>query len=413
MLNELGKRAKIASMQLNLLETKQKNEALKSMANAIIQNCELILQENLKDINIAKQSGLSEVLIERLTLNKKRVFDMSQGILNISLLKDPIGEVDKMWRSEDNLLIGKQKVPIGVIGIIYESRPNVTTDASALCFKTSNSLILRGGKETINTNKILVSILREALKQNDINEDAILLIEDTSRQVALELMKLNKYLDVLIPRGSANLIKTVVQNATVPVIETGSGNCHIYVDKDADLQMATNIIINAKTQRPTVCNAAETLIIHKDIAKEFLPKIETELKKFSVELRADERAFKILQDVIRADEKDWKSEFLDFILAIKVVNSIDEAIFHINNYNTKHSESIITNDYFAAQKFLKQIDAACVYVNASTRFSDGEMFGFGAEIGISTQKLHARGPMGLEALTSTKYIIYGQGECRK
>lgn len=413
MLNELGKRAKKASLELAKLDSLKKNEALKTMAQNLQASFEEILKENQKDILQAKKDEISEVLIKRLTLSKEKIFSMSKDILNIALLNDPIAKVDKMWKNEDGLLIGKKRVPLGVIGLIYESRPNVTSDASAICFKSSNAVILRGGKEAINTNKILVSLLRQALAKHNINQDAILLIENSSKELAREFMNLNEFIDVLIPRGSQKLINYVMQNSSIPVIQTGSGNCHIYVDKDADLKMAKDIIINAKTQNPSVCNSLETLVLHQDIVKEFLEDFKKDVKQLKLELRADEQAYKFLKDAKLATKQDWEEEFLDYILAIKTVENLDEAIKHINFYSSKHSESIISNNYFACEKFLDEIDSACVYVNASTRFSDGERFGFGAEIGISTQKLHARGPMSLEEMTCTKYIIYGQGQSRK
>ncbi|WP_271494185.1 glutamate-5-semialdehyde dehydrogenase [Enterococcus sp. 5H] len=410
---QLGKQAKATAYQLGLMDTKTKNELLLHMADELENNSEKILAENQKDLSNAKENNITDTMLDRLRLTKERIKDMADGIRQVATLPDPIGEVDKMWKNEDGLMIGKQRVPIGVIGIIYESRPNVTTDAASLCFKTGNAVILRGGKEAFYSNKILVAVLQQALKQKNSSPFAIQFVDDTSRETAQQLMKLNDYLDVLIPRGGANLIKTVLTTATVPVIETGTGNCHVYIDKDAQLEMATNIIVNAKCQRPSVCNSAETLLIHKEVATEFLPVIETALNEYNVELRADERASAIFKQSIPATEEDWATEFLDYILAVKVVDSLDEAIQHINQYNTKHSESIISDNYFATQQFLQQVDAAAVYANASTRFTDGFVFGFGAEIGISTQKLHARGPMGLTELTSTKYIVYGDGQYRK
>lgn len=383
-LKQLGQQAKEASYTLGLMDTRQKNTLLNKMAAAIEANTLRILQANALDLEQAATHGISETMQDRLRLTEERITAMAEGIRQVATLPDPIGEVDKMWRNEAGLLIGQQRVPLGVIGIIYESRPNVTTDAASLCFKSGNAVILRGGKEAFHSNQILVTILQEALIQEAVSPHLIQFVDDTSRETAQQLMRLNDYLDVLIPRGGANLIKTVLTTATVPVIETGTGNCHIYVDKDAQLTMATEIIVNAKCQRPSVCNAAETLLIHQEVAEAFLPTIEKALKEFHVELRADERALAIFE----------------------------EAIQHINRYNTKHSESIISDNYFATQQFLQQVDAAAVYANASTRFTDGFEFGFGAEIGISTQKLHARGPMGLAELTSTKYVIYGNGQAR-
>ncbi|MGC6769109.1 glutamate-5-semialdehyde dehydrogenase [Enterococcus sp. LJL51] len=408
----LGQQAKTAAYQLGLLDTKRKNELLLAMAKQLEKSIPLILEANKNDLAAAEENGISETMQDRLRLTEERIFAMADGIRQVAGLNDPIGEVEKMWKNEDGLMIGKQRVPLGVIGIIYESRPNVTTDAASLCFKSGNAVILRGGKEAFQSNQVLVSILQQALSDSDFSPYAIQFVDDTSRETAKKLMTLNGYLDVLIPRGGANLIKTVLETATVPVIETGTGNCHIYIDKDAQLKMATDITVNAKCQRPSVCNSAETLLIHKDVAQDFLPVIEEALSEYNVELRADERAQAILKQSIPATEADWGTEFLDFILAVKVVNSLDEAIAHINKYNTKHSESIISDNYFATQQFLQQVDAAAVYANASTRFTDGFVFGFGAEIGISTQKLHARGPMGLDELTSTKYIVYGDGQYR-
>ena len=409
----LGKQAKETAYKLGLMDTKTKNDLLQCMADELEKNTDDILAENQKDLAKAKENGITDTMLDRLRLTDERIKDMADGIRQVATLPDPIGEVDKMWKNEDGLMIGKQRVPLGVIGIIYESRPNVTTDAASLCFKTGNAVILRGGKEAFHSNQILVTVLQQALKQKGASPFAIQFVDDTSRETAQQLMKLNDYLDVLIPRGGANLIKTVLTTATVPVIETGTGNCHVYIDKDAQLEMATNIIVNAKCQRPSVCNSAETLLIHQDVAQDFLPVIEKALNEYNVELRADERALAIFEHSIAATQEDWETEFNDYILAVKVVDSLDEAIQHINRYNTKHSESIISDNYFATQQFLQQVDAAAVYANASTRFTDGFVFGFGAEIGISTQKLHARGPMGLAELTSTKYIVYGDGQYRK
>lgn len=411
-LMQLGQQAQMAAHKLALLDTQRKNSLLLEMAAALETATPEILAANAKDLAQAQDNGISETMQDRLRLTEARIMDMAQGIREVSQLLDPIGEVEKMWKNADGLLIGRQKVPLGVIGIIYESRPNVTTDAASLCFKTGNAVILRGGKEAFNSNQILVNVMQNALAANDFTPDAIQFVSDTSHDVANHMMKLTEYLDVLIPRGGAGLIRRVKESATVPVIETGTGNNHIYVDKDAQLEMAKNIVDNAKTQRPSVCNAAETLLIHQDVAAAFLPVIAAKLAEHDVQLRADELALPYLAGAIPATEEDWGTEFLDYILAVKVVADIDEAIAHINRYNTKHSEAIVTDNYFASQKFLAEVDAAAVYVNASTRFTDGFVFGFGAEIGISTQKLHARGPMGLEELTSTKYIVYGDGQIR-
>lgn len=412
-LNQLGKQAKETAYQLSGMDTKTKNHLLLQIADELEKKIPVILTANEKDLAQATDNNISETMQDRLRLTPERIKEMAEGIRQVATLPDPIGEVDKMWKNEAGLMIGKQRVPLGVVGIIYESRPNVTTDAASLCFKAGNAVILRGGKEAYHSNQVLVKTMQQALEKNGATPYAIQFVDDISRATAEKLMKLNEYLDVLIPRGGANLIKTVLTTATVPVIETGTGNCHIYIDKEAQLEMATNIIVNAKCQRPSVCNAAETLLIHSQVADSFLPVIEQALNEYNVELRADERAFAIFNKAIPASEEDWATEFLDYILAVKVVDSLDEAIQHINRYNTKHSESIVSDNYFATQQFLQQVDAAAVYANASTRFTDGFAFGFGAEIGISTQKLHARGPMGLAELTSTKYIVYGDGQYRQ
>lgn len=409
---ELGQNAKKAERQLAQASTKEKNTALELMAAGLLESVDTIIEENLKDTQHAEESGISESLLDRLTLTPERITAMAQGLKDIAKLPDPIGLIDSMWTNEAGLRIGKQSVPLGVIGIIYEARPNVTSDAAGLCFKSGNVVILRGGKDAFNSNKAIVKSLRDSLEKSTLPSNAIQLLEDPSRETAKEMMQLNRYLDVLIPRGGANLIKTVVENATVPVIETGTGNVHVYIDQSAQLEMAKNIIVNAKTDRPSVCNAAETLLIHQDVAKDFLPVIEEALSEWKVELRADEEASKILKESIPATEEDWEIEFLDYILAVKVVSSLDEAINHINQYSTGHSEAIVTDDYFAGQRFHREVDSAAVYVNASTRFTDGFEYGFGAEIGISTQKLHARGPMGLPELTSSKYIVFGEGQIR-
>lgn len=410
-LHVLGKQAKESTYQLGLLDTEIKNQLLEKMAEALENNIPQILAANEQDLAKADDYGIKETMKDRLRLTDSRIKEMAEGIRQVVQLPDPIGEVEKMWKNADGLMIGRQRVPLGVIGIIYESRPNVTTDAASLCFKTGNAVILRGGKEAFYSNQILVKILQDTLTANDFSPYAIQFIDDTSHAVANEMMRLTEYLDVLIPRGGAGLIQRVKETATVPVIETGTGNNHVYVDKNAQLQMALDITINAKVQRPSVCNSIETVLVHQEVAEFFLPKLEETLAG-QVELRGDERALTHLTNAIPATEEDWGTEFLDYILAVKVVDSIEEAITHINHYNTKHSEAIVTDNYFASQKFLKEVDAAAVYVNASTRFTDGFVFGFGAEIGISTQKLHARGPMGLPELTSTKYIVYGDGQIR-
>lgn len=408
----LGKTAKASTSQLSLLSTKEKNQILNQMAEALEANTQKIIAANQKDLAKADDYGIKETMKDRLRLDEARIQEMANGIRQVATLPDPIGNVDKMWQNADELMIGAKRVPLGVVGMIYESRPNVTTDAASLCFKTGNAVILRGGKEAFYSNQLLVAIMQAVLAQNDIHPGAIQFVDDISREVVQEMMRLNDYLDVLIPRGGAGLIQNVKNHATVPVIETGTGNNHVYIDKDANLEMAVKITMNAKTQRPSVCNAIETLLVHKDVASEVLPILEKELLAKNVEIRADQKALAYLTQASEAIQADWETEFLDYILAIKVVDSLEEAISHINQYNTKHSEAIVTENYSAAQKFLNEVDAAAVYVNASTRFTDGFVFGFGAEIGISTQKLHARGPMGLDALTSIKYIIYGQGQVR-
>ena len=408
----LGQQAKKAARFLAIASTKEKNNALTSIVKQLQQDKTILLAANENDIIQAKKNNLPEAMIDRLLLTSERLDNMCQDIQTMIQLDDPIGLVDKMWKNEDNLLIGKQRVPLGVIGMIYEARPNVTTDAASLCFKAGNAVILRGGKEAFHSNKALVDSMQQALTTAGFPKESIQLIEDTSRETAKEFMQLNGYLDVLIPRGGANLIKTVVNTATVPVIETGTGNCHIYVDKDADLKMALNIVINGKCQRPSVCNATETVILHQDIMTEFVPLMEEALAPYKVELRADQQAKELLSTAVLATEEDFATEFNDYILAVKTVSDFSEAIEHIDTFSTRHSEVIVTENYTTAQHFLQQIDAAAVYVNASSRFTDGSVFGFGGEIGISTQKLHARGPMGLNELTSTKYIIYGSGQIR-
>ncbi|GAA0086105.1 glutamate-5-semialdehyde dehydrogenase [Clostridium sp. CTA-7] len=411
-LEVLGKRAKEASYDLGIASTTEKNKALDSMANALIYNKDEILKANQEDLKLAEEKGTSKAMLDRLSLNDTRIEDMAKGLRDLIMLEDPIGEVVEMWKRPNGLQIGKQRVPMGVIGIIYEARPNVTCDAAGLCLKTGNAVILRGGSEAINSNKAIVKILSNAVKESGLPEFSIQLVEDTSREIALEMMKLNEFIDVLIPRGGAGLIQTVVKNATVPVIETGVGNCHIYVDEDCDFDMAKNIIINAKTSRPAVCNAAEKMIINENVAEEFLPSIVKALREKDVEIRGDEKVKYLIEDIKEANEEDWSKEYLDYIISAKIVKNVDEAINHINKYGSGHSEAIVTNSYKNSQKFLNKVNAAAVYVNASTRFTDGSEFGFGAEIGISTQKLHARGPMGLKELTTIKYIIYGNGQIR-
>lgn len=407
-----GKNAKEAAYILANITTTDKDRALEFMAKKLLENADKIIEENKKDLKKAVENGTSKGMLDRLSLDKSRIDSMSDGLMQIINLQDPVGEVIGMWNRPNGLQIGQKRVPLGVIGIIYEARPNVTCDAAGLCLKSGNAVILRGGKEAINSNIAITNALREGLKEANVPEDAVQLIEDTSREVATQMMKLNDYIDVLIPRGGAGLIKAVVNNATVPVIETGTGNCHIYVDSECDFEMAKNIIVNAKTSRPSVCNAAESLVIHEDIAEELLPILAKALRDKDVVLRGDKRAREIVKDMEEATEEDFYKEYLDYIMSVKVVKDIDEAIAHINKYNTGHSEAIVTKNYENSQKFLQRIDAAAVYVNASTRFTDGCEFGFGAEIGISTQKLHARGPMGLKELTTIKYIIFGNGQIR-
>lgn len=412
-MEELGIRAKKAAKTVQYLGQTQKNTGLRMAADELIAQQEYILEENEKDIRKAQENGMKPSLVDRLCLNRERVEGMAEGLRQIGELPDPIGEVISMNERPNGLKIGKRRVPLGVVGIIYESRPNVTADAFGLCLKTGNVTILRGGKDAIHSNIAISKVLKEGLKKAGITEDAVILVEDTSREHVDEMMRLRDYIDVLIPRGGKQLIDNVVNHSTVPVIETGTGNCHIYVDEYADVEMAANIIENAKTQRTGVCNACESLVVHEKIAEKALPLICQRLLAKGVEIRGDERARAIIPEMKAATEEDWGTEYLDLIISVKTVDSFEEAVEHINHYNTGHSEAIITNDYQNALKFQDYIDAAVVYVNASTRFTDGFEFGFGAEIGISTQKLHARGPMGLEALTTTKYIIFGNGQIRK
>ena len=412
-LMQLGQQAKDSAQQLALMPTNRKNELLVQMAKTIKKNQQAIIEANHKDLEKAVENNISETMQDRLQLTPERINAMVAEIEKIASLDDPIGKVDEMWTNTDGLRIGKKRVPLGVIGIIYESRPNVTTDAASLAFKSGNAVILRGGKEAFFSNQLLVQLLQQVLLSAGESPYAIQFVDDTSHETAEQLMRLTEYLDVLIPRGGAKLIQRVKEQATVPIIETGTGNNHVYIDKEAQLSMAVNIIVNAKASRPSVCNAAETLLIHSEIAPFFLPAIEKELVEHGVSLRADARTLEYLETAALAEDTDWDTEYLDYILAVKVVDSLGEAIAHINRHNTKHSETIVTDSYAASQRFLNEVDAAAVYVNASTRFTDGSVFGFGAEIGISTQKLHARGPMGLNELTSTKYIIYGDGQIRE
>lgn len=409
---KIGESAKKASFLIKNVSQTKKNEVLRKIADFLENESDYILCENEKDLLNAEENGVKKVMLDRLRLNKDRIKGIADGVREVAKLKDPIGEVLGMEKSPNGLLIGKKRVPLGVVGIIYEARPNVTADVASLTLKTGNSVILRGGKEAFNSNKAIVTVMKKALSECDFPTGSIEFIEDTSRETAKEMMRLNDYIDVLIPRGSAGLIKSVVENSTVPIIETGSGNCHVYIHNDADIDMALEILKNAKVQRPSVCNACESLVVHKDIAKEFLPLAKKMFEDLNVEMRGCEETLKII-DIKKATDEDFYKEYNDLIISVKIVNDIDEAIFHINTHSTKHSECIVTKSYEDSQKFLDEIDAACVYVNASTRFTDGNEFGFGAEIGISTQKLHARGPMGLEALTCTKYIIYGNGQIRE
>lgn len=411
--NEIGCRAKKAARVLAYTDTNMKNKALNFMAEALIENSKEIIKENEKDIAAGRQQEISKAMLDRLLLNEKRISDMAHAIGKIAELPDPIGEGTRIWKRPSGIQISKIRVPLGVVGIIYEARPNVTADAAALCIKSGNAVILRGGSEAINSNVKIGSVLRKAAFRAGLPEGSIQIINTPEREVVNILLKLNDYIDVLIPRGGKGLIDNVVKNATVPVIQTGVGNCHVYVDSQADLNMAENIIINAKTQRPAVCNAMETLLVHEDVAHEFLPLLSKKLFQLGVEIRGCDKTLKIISEAKAATEEDWGKEFLDLILAVKIVSSLDEALDHIYKYGTKHSEAIITNNYISSQRFLAEVDAAAVYVNASTRFTDGGEFGFGGEIGISTQKLHARGPMGLEELTTNKYVIYGRGEVRK
>ena len=412
-LQEIGAAAKQASVIMNRMTVNEKNAGLSAVAKALVANASQIIAANDKDIAEAKKNQMSEALLDRLRLTEERIEGMAEGIRQVVALADPVGEIISMKTTPSGLQIGQKRVPMGVIGIIYESRPNVTADAFALCFKTGNAVILRGGSDAIYSNTAICEVIREALQSEGLPADAIQVLQDTSRETAQEFMRLNQYMDLLIPRGGAGLIRTVVEKSTVPVIETGTGNCHIYVDEFADIEMAVNIIVNAKTQRLGVCNACESLVIHEAVAKEAIPAICQALYEHQVEIRGDEIARQYDEKIVPATEEDFGKEYLDRIISMKVVPDIDAAIAHINTYNTGHSEAIITKDYGNSMRFLNEIDAAAVYVNASTRFTDGFEFGFGAEIGISTQKLHARGPMGLLALTSTKYIILGNGQIRK
>ena len=413
-IDTLGQQAKVAGRQIAKLSTAAKNDLLNQVAKALVAESAYIITENAKDMANAKENGISEIMQDRLLLTEDRIAGIAEGVRQVAALQDPIGQVVRGYTNLDGLKIVQKRVPMGVIAMIFESRPNVSIDAFSLAFKTNNAIILRGGRDAINSNKALVTVARKALENAGITADAVQLVEDTSHEVAEELMAATKYVDLLIPRGGARLIQTVKEKAKVPVIETGVGNCHIYVDKYANLDMATQIVINAKTQRPSVCNAAESLVVHADIAEDFLPNLEKAISKVqAVEFRADETALKLMEKAVPASPEDFATEFLDYIMSVKVVDSLDEAIDWINTYTTSHSEAIVTQDISRAEQFQDDVDAAAVYVNASTRFTDGFVFGLGAEIGISTQKMHARGPMGLEALTSTKFYINGQGQIRE
>lgn len=412
-LEQKGKMAKEASYKLGMLSAEEKNRALLAMADELEAHSDEILAANVLDMQAAQAKGAPQAFLDRLLLNKGRIADMAQGLRALVDLPDPIGQVEETWLNEAGLQIGKMRVPLGVVGIIYEARPNVTADAAGLCLKSGNAAFLRGSSDAIMSNKAIIQALSQAVASCGLPPGSVQLVEDTSRETANEMLKLNSYLDVLIPRGGAGLIRNVVENATVPVIETGVGNCHVYVDESADVEMAVDIIINGKVQRPGVCNATETLLVHEKIAAQFLPKAADKLLAAGVELRCCPKAQAYVAQSKVATEDDYLAEFHDLILAVKVVKDLEEALEHIRRYSTKHSEVIVTNQYDHAQKFLQMVDAACVYVNASSRFSDGFQFGFGAEIGISTQKLHARGPMGLKELTSYKYIIRGDGQIRK
>lgn len=412
-LTEMGQRAKEAAVILSVLPTPRKNEALCHAADALLQAQAEVLAANAQDVEAAKAAGIKGAFIDRLTLTPKRVEEMAEGLRQVAALEDPVGKVLSMKTLDNGLIIGQKRVPMGVIGIIFEARPNVTADAFGLCLKAGSAVLLRGGKEAIGTNKVVVSIFQKALEDVGLPAAAVQIVQDTSRETANEMMRLNGYLDVLIPRGGAGLIQNVVQNSTVPVIQTGVGNCHIFVDASADLEKAARIVINAKTQRPGVCNACESLLVHESLKDSFLPMIGKALQEKQVEIRGDAATCESVAGAKAATPEDWATEYEDYIISMRLVKDLDEAIAHIRRYSTGHSEAIVTENYTNAQRFLNEVDAAAVYVNASTRFTDGGQFGFGAEIGISTQKLHARGPMGLTELTTTKYIIYGNGQIRE
>jgi glutamate-5-semialdehyde dehydrogenase len=413
MIEEICVKAKTAAFEMGKLSADTKNLALCRMANALEANAEKILAANKVDVEAAKARGLKASLLDRLALDKKKIENMAKELREVSVLPDPIGSILATWTRPNGLIISQVRVPLGVVGVIYESRPNVTSDSAGICIKSGNAVVLRGGSDALNSNVAIGEVLREALSTTNVPVDAIQIVKSPDRKVAEELMGMRQYIDVLVPRGGADLIKTVVEKSRIPVIETGTGNCHIYVEEEADLEKATPIVINAKVQRPGVCNAAEKLIVDRLIAESYLPLIIAELRKNGVEVRGDEATRKIVPDVKSATEQDWYTEYLDLIIGVKVVDSLDEAIAHINKYGTHHSDSIVTRSFDKAMRFLKEVDSAAVYWNASTRFTDGNQFGLGAEIGISTQKLHARGPMSVQHLTTTKYVVLGDGQIRK
>ena len=413
MIREMCKKAKVAAFEMGKLSTDAKNAALHKMASALEANIEKILAANEEDVQVAKSKGVKAALLDRLGLDRKKIQTMAKELREVSALPDPIGSIISTWTRPNGLIISQVRVPMGVVGVIYESRPNVTADSAGICIKSGNAVILRGGSDALNSNLAIGEVLREALLSTNVPVDAIQVVPSPDRKVAEELMGMREYIDVLVPRGGADLIKTVIEKSRIPVIETGTGNCHVYVEEDADLQKATPIVINSKCQRPGTCNAAEKLLVHSKIAKQYLPVVISELRKNGVEVRGDEETRKIVPDVKAATEQDWGTEYLDLIMGVKVVKGLDEAIAHINNYGTHHSDSILTTDFGKAMQFIKEIDSAAVYWNASTRFTDGNQFGLGAEIGISTQKLHVRGPMSVQHLTTTKYVILGDGQTRK
>jgi glutamate-5-semialdehyde dehydrogenase len=413
MITEICKKAKAASVEMAKLSAETKNTALCRMANALEANTNKILAANQADVEAAKAKGLKTALLDRLALDQRKIQTMARGLREVSALADPIGTIISSWTRPNGLIISQVRVPLGVVGIIYESRPDVTSDAAGICIKSGNAVILRGGSDALNSNVAIGEVLRNALAGTNVPVDAIQVVNSPERKVAEELMRMREYIDVLIPRGGADLIKTVVETSRIPVIETGTGNCHVYVEEDADLEKATPIVINAKCQRPGTCNAAEKLLVHSKIAERYLPVVIAALRKQGVEIRGDEETRKIVADVKLATEQDWYTEYLDLIMGVKVVKDLDEAIAHINKYGTKHSDSILTTDFDKAMRFIREVDSAAVYWNASTRFTDGNQFGLGAEIGISTQKLHARGPMSVQHLTTTKYVVLGNGQIRK